>query len=385
MSSLRTSHDKTLIELENYKLLVENVEDYAIFLLDPKGVIISWNKGAERNKGYKDYEIIGKHFSTFYTQHDIDAKKPETELEIAQRLGRIEDEDWRVRKDGSRFWANVIITALRNPEGKLVGFAKVTRDLTERKQQEDDLRKANTQLRKQQEQLQRLNDSKDEFISMASHQLRTPATIVKQLLGILLAGYSDELTPSQRDIIQKAQDSNERQISTVNGLLDVAQIDAGKIVLKKTAVDIQKMISDIIDEQSKIIGERKQSIQVQVDSNIPDVFLDQKYFRMVLENLIDNASKYTYELGIIMVSLEADDEALIIRINDSGVGIAEADIATLFTKFNRIPNELSASVTGTGLGLYWVQKVVELHGGKISVESQLQKGSSFIIKMPIGK
>ena len=124
LTTLQQSHNKALVELENYKLLVDSIEDYAIFLLDPNGIVMSWNKGAERNKGYKSSEIIGKHFSIFYTQQDVDAQKPQKELEIAQRIGRIEDEDWRVRKNGSRFWANVIITALRNPSGELVGLQK---------------------------------------------------------------------------------------------------------------------------------------------------------------------------------------------------------------------------------------------------------------------
>ena len=132
-TTLRLKHTATLAELERYKLLIENVEDYAIFLLDTDGCVQTWNKGAQKNKGYTADEIIGKHFSTFYRQDDIDANKPERELTLARQLGRVEDEDWRVRKDGSQFWANVVITALKDDNGDLVGYAKVTRDLTDRK------------------------------------------------------------------------------------------------------------------------------------------------------------------------------------------------------------------------------------------------------------
>ena len=157
-SVLRTEHKKTLSELERYKLLVENVQDYAIFFMDTEGNIQTWNKGAQKNKGWTANEIIGQHFSTFYTEQDKREQKPEIELKIAKKTGRVEDEDWRVRKDGSKFWANVVITALYDEDGDLQGFAKVTRNLTERKEYEDDLRKANQLLREQQKELRRLNE-----------------------------------------------------------------------------------------------------------------------------------------------------------------------------------------------------------------------------------
>src|SRR5690606_19092342 len=150
-------------------ILVESIEDYAIFLLDTQGTIITWNKGAQKTKGYKPSEIIGQHFSKFYQEEDVIADKPGHELMLAIKRGRVEDEDWRVRKDGTKFWANVVITTLYDAEGKHIGFAKVTRDLTERKKQEDAVRRINVQLRQQQQELEQLNNSKDEFISLASH------------------------------------------------------------------------------------------------------------------------------------------------------------------------------------------------------------------------
>jgi PAS domain S-box-containing protein len=385
LSTLRTFHDETLVELENYRLLVESIEDYAIFMLDPSGFIVSWNKGAEKNKGYKPHEIIGKHFSTFYLQNDIDNKKPEKELEIAKKLGRVEDEDWRIRKDGSKFWANVIITALYNKDRKLIGFAKVTRDLTERKQQEDELSSANALLKKQQEELKILNQSKDEFISLASHQLRTPATAVKQLLGLLLEGFQGEMTDRQLLIIQKAYESNERQISTVNSLLEVAQLDAGKVVLRKTSVSIDNLIRDIIEEQTDSFVKRDQTIIYNHKEGLAEVEIDLKYFRMALENLIDNASKYTDTSGKIIVSTKQNNNEQIISIKDNGVGIAAENITRLFEKFSRISNDLSHKVTGTGLGLYWAQEVIDLHGGKLDVSSELGKGTMFTVRIPLRK
>jgi osomolarity two-component system sensor histidine kinase TcsA len=178
--------------------------------MDPKGYIQTWNKGAEKNKGYTHKEIIGQHFSIFYSDQDNAAKKPERELEIAKKVGRVEDEDWRYRKDGSKFWANVVITALYDEDNNLQGFAKVTRNLTERKENEDNLRSANTLLQEQQKELRRLNESKDEFISLASHQLRTPATAIKQLLGLILEGFEGDVPQRIRNLLEKTYESNER-------------------------------------------------------------------------------------------------------------------------------------------------------------------------------
>jgi PAS domain S-box-containing protein len=383
-ASLQSRHDKVLVQLDNYKLLVESVEDYAIFLLDPEGYIISWNKGAERNKGYKANEIIGKHFSQFYMQQDVDAKKPERELVLAQKFGRIEDEDWRVRKDGSRFWANVIITALYN-DGELVGFAKVTRDLTERKKQEDDLRKANTLLRQQREELRLLNEAKDEFISLASHQLRTPATAIKQLLGLLIEGLQGDLPEDQLVTIQKAFESNERQLSIVNSLLKVAQLDAGKVILRKETTDIGALLHDVIDEQAESISRRQQTVIYNTPDKPLIASIDQKYFRMAIENLIDNASKYTPNGGVITINPNLVDDKLTISIEDTGVGVEKEDIDKLFEKFARIQNDMSHETSGSGLGLYWVREVISLHGGKIQVTSAPKKGTTFKVLLPPGE
>lgn len=382
MSSLQSKHDTRLVELESYKLLIDSVEDYAIFLLDPEGTIMTWNKGAQKTKGYEPHEIIGRHFSSFYLKDDIDARKPERELEIAMRVGRVEDEDWRVRKDGTRFWANVVITALFDPSGKLVGYAKVTRDLTERKQHEDALRKTNALLIKQQQDLRALNESKDEFISLASHQLRTPATGVKQLLGLLIQGFEGDVHPRHRDIIEKAYQANDRQISIVNSLLQVAQLDAGKVRLRKTNTDIGSLLHEIIEEQADTIASRHQTADYSSPAEPIYCAADPKYLRMALENVIDNASKYTPEEGRITVRAAQGRSGITITVTDTGVGIPKERLNELFQKFKRIPNELSQKVSGSGLGLYWAQQVVSLHGGCVDVTSVQGKGTTVTISLP---
>jgi PAS domain S-box-containing protein len=381
-SSLQARHRATLDELERYKFLVESIQDYAIFLLDRDGYVQTWNKGAQKHKGYKPDEIIGKHFSVFYLERDKQAHKPERELELAQKFGRVEDEDWRVRKDGSQFWANVVVTALYEDD-ELVGFAKITRDLTERKMHEDTLRRANSVLRQQQRELERLNNSKDEFISLASHQLRTPATSIKQYLGMIIEGFTGETPPTQLEFIKKAYDSNEHQLSIVNSLLHVAQIDAGSIELHKLPTDIGKMLQTVVDEHLEAMSKREQHLEIDISTDMPKVMADPHYLRMALENLIDNASKYTPSRGAITVSAEVSPTILKITVSDTGVGIAPESVAKLFEKFSRIPNVLSDDVGGSGLGLYWVNKVITLHGGKVTVMSKVAAGTTFTVQLPL--
>lgn len=381
---LRIEHKKTLTELERYKLLVENVQDYAIFFMDANGYIKTWNKGAEKNKGYKADEIIGKHFSIFYSPEDIKDRKPERELEIAKKVGRVEDEDWRVRKDGSKFWANVVITALHDDDGVLQGFAKVTRNLTERKGHEDRLRATNALLQEQQRELKRINESKDEFISLASHQLRTPATAIKQLLGMLIEGFEGPLPENIAGIINKTYESNERQIMIVNSLLRVAQIDAGKVVLRKNPTNINDIVDSIAKQYQEVIQSKGQKLIVSLADAPVYGLVDEQYYRMALENILDNASKYTERGGAITMSVRQEGAFACVSIKDTGVGIEPKNLQLVFEKFHRIHNDMSHKVAGSGLGLYWVEKVIDLHLGELDVESELGKGTTFHIRVPLG-
>ncbi|MDQ3065144.1 MAG: PAS domain-containing sensor histidine kinase [bacterium] len=378
----QAKHNKTLKELERYKLLVESVEDYAIFMLDTTGHVVNWNKGAQKLKGYEPNEIIGKHFSILYPEKDKKSKKPEHELEISLKEGRVEDEGWRIRKDGSRFWADVVITALYDDQAKHLGFAKVTRDLTERKKYEDTLNNTNTKLESSYHALEILSATKDEFISLASHQLRTPATGVKQYLGLLLEGFAGELTERQIDYLQKAYTSNDRQLEIVHDLLRVAQLDAGKVILNKFKINLGNLVADIIDEQIDSFKLRKQTVEFHNPQKLIEVFVDPSRFRMVLDNLIDNASKYTPDKGKIEVSIKEAKLYVEVAVSDTGVGIAPEDRPKLFEKFSRIQNEHTISVYGSGLGLYWAAKIIKLHDGEINVKSTVGKGSVFSVRIP---
>jgi PAS domain S-box-containing protein len=382
LSFLQATHDETLVELELYKLLVDNVQDYAIFFMDSGGYIRTWNKGAQKNKGYSADEIIGKHFSTFYLQKDRDKHKPEHDLELALKYGRVEDEDWRIRKDGTTFWANVAITSLYDSKETLIGFAKVTRDLTLRKEREEDLKQTNIMLKKQRRDFQLLNASRDEFISLASHQLRTPATGVKQYVGMLIEGFTGTLEPSQQELLEKAYESNERQLRIISDLLKVAQVDAGKVRPTKNTTDMHELIASILNEQHDTFLKRRQAINYDKPVGMIKAKVDGNLIRMVLENIINNASKYSHENTSIAVILREAQGAVHIDVKDEGVGILESDIPRLFEKFSRIDNDLSTHVGGSGLGLYWAKKIVDLHNGTITTVSSLNVGTTFSIILP---
>ncbi len=232
------------------------------------------------------------------------------------------------------------------------------------------------------EELALLNRSKDEFISIASHQLRTPATGVKQYVGMLLEGFAGTLTKQQETLLEKAYDSNERQLDIVSDLLRVAQVDAGKVMLRKASVPLCILVEDIVREQQAIANAKHQIITYKPVKPDVDVFIDTASIRMVLENLLDNASKYSHDKSHIEVSVGNDKKCVKIIVSDDGVGIDPGGVGRLFEKFSRIDNPLSTTVGGSGLGLYWARKIVELHGGTLKYKPNIPKGTTFVVKLP---
>lgn len=232
------------------------------------------------------------------------------------------------------------------------------------------------------EHLMELNHSKDEFISIASHQLRTPATGVKQYVGMLLEGFAGDVTPTQLEMLEKAYESNERQLRIVSDLLKVAQVDAGKVIFSKSDVDFNELIRDVLREQKATLEKRQQKVKFEPADPPLTLFVDRDSVRMVCENIIDNASKYSEEGKLIVVSIAQRAENICIDVKDEGVGIGRDDRSKLFEKFSRIDNPLSTKVGGTGLGLYWAKKIIDLHGGTIKFVSKKGIGTTFTISFP---
>jgi PAS domain S-box-containing protein len=359
---------------ERFKLLVESVRDYAIFMLDPEGHIVSWNAGAERIKGYTEDEIVGRHFSAFYPPEDVESGKPERELVLARQFGRIEDEGWRVRKDGSVFWANVVITALHDSTGSLRGFAKVTRDLTERLAREEAERRA--VLHKE------TSRQKDEFLAIVSHELRTPLNVVIGQAAMLRSG---TLTPDQAD---RAWNSLQRnlalQAQIIEDLLDVSRVVTGKLSLEEEPIEVRRLLEDALEEITPLAMSKGLQLALAAPDAPVAIVGDAIRLRQVLTNLLGNAVKFTPGGGRVAVDARVEDGWVIIRVTDTGIGIDPDFLSQVFDRFTQADTTSRREFTGLGLGLAIVRELVMRHGGRISARSGGRgKGSTFEIRLPI--
>ena len=235
---------------------------------------------------------------------------------------------------------------------------------------------------KQRDQLQGLSDAKEEFISLASHQLRTPATAVKQYVGMLTNDYAGKLTKEQMRMLKIAYESNQQQLEIIDDLLRVARVDAGKVYLQKTSCDITREMKTVVRDQAILFKVRDQSVKLNEPRQKVTARFDRKLMRMVLENILDNAGKYSGAGQQVTIDIGQNDEQTTISVKDDGVGIRKKDYQKLFKKFSRIDNPNSVSVIGTGLGLYWAKKILDLHNGSIEVVSKVNRGTTFIVKIP---
>jgi PAS domain S-box-containing protein len=353
---------------ERFRLLVENVKGYAIYMLDPSGNVVSWNAGAQRINGYTADEILGRHFSTFYPEEDIRAGKCEMELEVAGREGRFEDEGWRLRKDGSRFWANVVITALRDQHGQLVGFGKVTRDLTERRQHEEE--------RVRLAQAQEAVRLRDEFLSIASHELKTPLTVL-QLQLEALSERIRQVDAGLAERVRRTTRASDRLTQLVDTLLDVSRIATGKFELEKQRMDLSLVARDVVERMSEAASAASSCIEVVVPPHLEGTW-DKNRVEQVITNLLGNAIKYAAGTPIRLDVFEEAGNA-VIEVRDRGPGLPpEGD--QLFERFERASS--MRNYGGLGLGLYIVQQIAEAHGGSVSAMNTPEGGACFLVRLP---
>lgn len=231
----------------------------------------------------------------------------------------------------------------------------------------------------EQEETQR---AKDDLLSLASHQLRTPATAVKQYLGMILEGYTGKVNKKMSPALQKAYDSNERQLEIINQILYVAKADAGRLSIERSNFDVSRLIDEVLLDLNETIKGRQQTVEFIKPKGNMEAHADKAAIRMVIENLISNASKYSYDKSKIIIELKKTNKDLVVSITDEGVGISQDDHDKLFKKFSRVDNDLSLQVGGTGIGLYIDKVLIELHNGKISVKSEVDRGSTFTISLP---
>jgi PAS domain S-box-containing protein len=351
---------------EKFRLMVEGIQDYAIFMLDPDGKVASWNAGAENIKGYKADEIIGQHFSRFYPQEAIDRNYPQHELQIATKHGRFEDEGWRLRKDGTAFWANVIITALHDTEGRLRGFAKVTRDMSERKRVEA---------------LERGEREMTEFLAMLAHELRNPLAPIRNALDLMRIKSADPSTQEwSRDVIDRQLTQLTR---LVDDLLDVGRITSGKIALHKEPVEINAAVLRAVESVQPLADARGHTLEVRLARDPLLVDGDLARLSQVVLNLLNNAIKYTPDGGRIEVEVARESELAMVRVKDTGIGMAADFIHRVFDLFVQGERALDRAEGGLGIGLTLVKRLVMLHGGDIIARSEGRgRGSEFVIRLP---
>ena len=511
----RKRADDALLESEErFRRLVDGVRDYAVLMLDPAGRIASWNQGAERIKGYKADEILGCHFSCFYPPEDVQNGKPEHELKTAIAEGRYEEEGWRVRKDGTRFWANVVITALTDGAGKLRGFSKVTRDITERRQaeqllqeSEDRYRKlfdnnphptwvfdretlrflavndaavrkygyssdeflkmtikdirppedvpamlrtvagirdgmesvgawrhrlkdgtdidveitsyaltfagrpadvvvavditqrkrdeaekrrfleklaaSNEQLELRNREVERATKLKSKFLANMSHELRTPLNAIVGFSDLLADGSPGELNDKQKRFVNHIKQGSAHLLQLINDILDLSKIEAGQLELRCEDFQVKDALPEVLSTIRPLAMAKNIQVHQQLEGDRA-VYADRVRFKQILYNLLSNAVKFTPKDGRIDIDCAEKESEVCISVTDTGIGIRAEDQAVVFEEFRQIEETTNTGNEGTGLGLAITKRLVEQQGGKISLESELGKGSRFTFTLPAG-
>jgi PAS domain S-box-containing protein len=364
----RRRHEEDLRQSEErFRLLVEGVTEYALMMLDKDGFVSSWNAGAERIKGYKSHEILGKHASHFYPSEAVLANAPWEDLNLARTHGRVTNEGWRVRKDGTLFWATSVMTALKDQDGRLYGFAKVTQDLTQRRNAEA---LADT--------AQRMH----EFIAMLAHELRNPLAPIRNAVELMgRKGLADPTLESMRQTIDRQSVQLTRLLDE---LLDVNRIARGQFSVERELLDFRDVITRAVESSHPLIDSRGHSIELAVPDGPVPVLGDAVRLTQAVVNLLNNAAKYTPVGGKIGLSVSVRGAELELRVKDNGRGIERDMLEKVFDLFVQIDASSNAALGGLGVGLALVRRVLELHGGSIQARSEgNERGSEFIARMPL--
>ena len=377
-------------------LFVDAVRDYAIFVLDPQGRIRSWNLGARRLKGYSAEEVLGQHFRIFYTLEAIASRHPEMELEIAQREGRYEEEGWRVRKDGTQFFASVVITAVRDKTGTLLGYGKVTRDITERRKAEEEarqsaadlerrveertqsLQEANAKLELAYEEAQRAVRLREEVLAVVSHDLRNPLAAIHMAATLLLLRLGGD--PRLRKQVETIHRSSARMEHLISDLLDMASIQAGRLALEFRPEELGPILSEVLETHEPTARERGMQLVRRCDLHGEMLYCDRDRVLQVMGNLLGNAIKLCRTGDVVMISCEASDREATFAVTDTGPGIPADEVPHLFERYWSAERHAKK---GTGLGLYICKGIVEAHDGRMWVESTHGEGSTFYFALPL--
>ncbi len=495
LTERRKTEEQLRLNEARFRTLVQGVRDYAIFMLNPDGTVATWNEGAQRIKGYTAAEIIGTHFSKFYPREALERRFPEHELATATTEGRFEDEGWRVRKDGSLFWANVVITTLRDESGRLVGFSKITRDLTERRRHENILRASEERFRllvegvidyaiimidregfitswnagaahlngfapaeivgrhfsrlypheeiqankpwqdlieagkrgrtvsegwrvrrdgtrywsnnviaalretddatrsyymvtqdltqrRHAESLAEAAHRTNEFIAMLAHELRNPLAPIRNAVALMgRKGLGDPVLESMRQTIDRQSVQLTR---IVDELLDVNRVARGRFSVERVPIDLHDVLARAIEASRSLMDRHGHEFQMNVSQAPLPVRGDAMRLMQVFVNLLNNAAKYTPAGGRIRLDAELGDGEIIVRVHDNGRGIPSEALERVFELFMQVSPEPRGEQGGLGVGLALVRRIVELHGGRVVARSEGEgMGSTFSVFLPL--
>lgn len=363
----RRLHEEALRQSEErFRLLIEGVRDYAIYMLDPMGTIQSWNSGAELIKGYTAQEVVGKHFRMFFRSEDVAQGLPGKQLRDCLQHGRTEEEGWRVRKDGSTFWANIVMVPMRGADGTHLGFAKVTRDMTESRRLRE---------------LEHSSRQMNEFLAMLAHELRNPLAPIRNAVSIL------QLEPAPSTTVRTSRDMIDRQLShltrLVDDLLDAGRLTSGKIRIKPELISFNKVVARAIEASRPAMDARSHHFKLEVPPEDLWVYADETRLAQVLQNLLSNATKFTPVGGTITLSARVEGGRLQVDVQDNGEGISPVAMESIFELFSQGDGLAASRQSGLGIGLSLARSLVEMHGGSISARSAgAGQGSVFSFELP---
>lgn len=359
-----------------YRLLVEGVLDYAIFSMDATGHITSWNIGAQRIKGYQADEIIGKHFSVFYTPPDRERGLPDYVLKTAAEQGHFEGEGWRLRKDGTRFWASVVVTALRDEEGTLYGFSKVTRDMSDRKALLDELQRHAEELELRVREREESNAELEAFAYSVSHDLRAPLRAISGFSDALREDYASRLDEQGQEFLQEIIAAAARMNSLLQDLLDYGRVSRISLPLEPIRV---------LDAASQAAAQLSEAERKHLKMQIPPELVVRSHAQVlaqVIYNLLSNAFKFQTKGAMPEVRVVAEPRDAMVRltVQDNGIGISPQHHERIWNVFERLHDR--DAYPGTGIGLAIVKRAMGRMRGSYGVDSDMGKGSKFWIELP---